>query len=97
MKPLLHEEFSTPTEIVASFTGAELLAAQQETSPIYDGIVLSRAVRIVKYRTGMSLCKIAERMRCSKTTVFRLARGFPCISHKRCERTLAELEPLLNG
>jgi hypothetical protein len=63
-------------EVLARFTGTDLLAASRETSAAYNGIVLAKAVVIVQCRLKiLSLAQLAERLGVGKNTMYRWMRG----------------------
>lgn len=66
-------------EELAHMSGEEILAASQETSKKFNGIVLSKAVLIVQCRVKcLSLSELAKRACVGKNAMYRFARGGPC-------------------
>jgi hypothetical protein len=88
------EDAISAAELVASFTGPELLAASSEISPTYDGLVLAKALEITMRLTRLSLMGIAKRMHCSRSQLYRWMHG--TYSHRgRLERGIRELAEVL--
>ncbi len=86
----------SPAEIVAGFTGTDLLAASTETSPIYDGLVISKAVAIVQHRLRCrNLLELKKRLNVSKTTLYRAYTAQPVLRHATFERLMSDLAVLL--
>jgi hypothetical protein len=88
----LDSENATPSEIVSTFSDKELFEAARETSDIFNGLVLSRALVIVQARTRcFSLLEFGERLGMGKTSVYRWAKGKPTTAacYERAIRLLA--------
>jgi hypothetical protein len=101
----IDEDSTSPAELVAQFSGADLLAASQDTSPQYRGMVIAKAVVIVQTRLRCrNIYTLAKRMGISKSIMFRWATAKPVSSHHRFSRALRELafqladsSPVLTG
>jgi hypothetical protein len=77
--PCGHPECSAPVaEMLAHLNGEELLAASRETSHVYNGHVLARAVLLMQLRSRCkNLRELAERMGTNKNRVYRWGKGTP--------------------
>lgn len=84
-------------EEYARLTGEELAAASRETSRIYNGIVLARAVVIVQVKLHVSsLSKLARMLNRGTTIVYRWAEGTHPIRDTTLEHALRDLVFLLD-
>lgn len=90
--PCGHPECSATTaELLAQLDGEELLAASSESSNVFNGLVLARAVLLVQLRIRCpSLFDMAQRMGVKKNMIYRWARGIP-ITEGALRRALQEL------
>lgn len=87
---LLDEEATPVRELVARFSGTELLAASRETSKTYNGKVLARALVLVQLRTHChSLNELGRRFGTGKS-IYHWASERP-VSTTFLERGLREL------
>jgi len=91
----LNEDRHCPAEILAGCSGAELLALAAETSPVYDGLVLGKALEIAQRRIGLNTLQIGKRLGVGKSTIYRALLGKPIRNHGRFERGMRELALLL--
>lgn len=85
------EDAISSAELVARFTALELLEAQRETSPTYNGLVLKHALLIVQCRIRCkSVTAMARHLGMSNNATYRWARGVP-IQNRCFERGMREL------
>jgi hypothetical protein len=87
-------ETLSAAEEYALLTGEEIFAASRETSSIFNGRVLARAIVIVQTRIRcLSLPEFAKKMDIPRMTMYRHARGNPCSAtvFRRAMRDLAIL------
>lgn len=83
------------SELVGKFSDLDLLAAARETSKIYNGLVLAKAVAFVQTRLRCSsLSELAKRMGISRPTIYREVNGSP-VSDLQFNRKIRELAALL--
>ena len=83
-------------EELALLTGAELFDASQETSRVYNGHVIAKAVVIVQIRIHCpSLPDLARRIGVSKSIVYRHAAAHP-LSDAMLHRAIRDLAILLD-
>jgi hypothetical protein len=85
-------EALTVAEEYALLSGEEILAASQETSRVYNGLVLAKVVLLVQIRLKCkSLSELAKRAGIPKSVIYRHARGAPSstIISQRMLRDLA--------
>lgn len=96
-KPILDEDALTPAEVLASLPAEELLLASRETSRVYNGLVLAKAVVIVQTKLRCRFLNLlAHRMDIPTVTLYRWARGGP-VSDKGMRHCLRELALTLEG
>jgi TPP-dependent indolepyruvate ferredoxin oxidoreductase alpha subunit len=89
------EDRLSSAELVSRFSDAEIFSASQETTRIYNGKVLAKAVIIVQTRTHYSsLRELAKHMGVSKSVIYRQARGLP-LSDQMFHRAIRDLALLL--
>jgi len=85
------EEALSAAEEYALLSGEEIFAASQETSRIYNGRVLAKAVLLVQTRIQChSLNELAKCLGIPRQTCYRRARGVPC-SANTLHRALRDL------
>lgn len=81
-------EKASPAELVASFTDKDLNAAARETSKVFNGLVLARALVIVQARTRcFSLQEFGDRIGVGRNAIYRMAKGKP-VTNLWYERTI---------
>lgn len=82
-------------ELLARFSGPEIFSASQETSRIFNGCVIAKAVVIVQTLVHCSsLLDLARRLHVSKSTLYRQVKGLP-LSDPMFYRAIRDLALLL--
>src|SRR5271167_4372624 len=94
-KLAIDEDSHSVAELLAGFTGTELLAAAGETSRIYNGQVLAKAVVLTQVRLRcFSLSALGKRLGIGHVTIYRWAKGMPT-SERALFHAIADLASLL--
>ena len=63
--------------------------------PIYEGIVVAKAIARVERETGLSIVKLREGLGVSKTTLYRWRTGHPLVNENISHRIFVQLEAIL--
>lgn len=73
---LIDDEDSRPVEeLVAQMSGTELYVISNESSNVYNGIVLAKAIEIIVKQFRFRFTEISAALSVSRQTYYRLAAG----------------------
>lgn len=84
-------EIHGPSCGAEEFPASELEAAAVERFPIYEGLVMGSAIRIVAYRQRLSVAQLARFTEISRNTLYRHLRGLPNSRMSACHSLLIRL------
>jgi helix-turn-helix, Psq domain len=73
------------------FPAGELAAAAAERFPIYEGLVMRSAVRIVCHRHWLSVAQLSRAADIPRNTLYRHLRGDPAVRMSACHALLVRL------
>jgi hypothetical protein len=83
-------------EEYALLTSEEIFAASQETSRVYNGHIIAKAILLVQFRIRCrNLSEMAKRLGAPKNVLYRYAKGLPLSDH-RLRRALRDLACFLD-
>jgi len=96
LPPPIDDDALSPAELLARMSGQEIFDASQETSRVYNGHVIAKAIVIVQIRVHCpSLPDLARRIGVSKSIVYSHAAAHP-LSDAMLHRAIRDLAILLD-
>lgn len=85
------EDSRSVKELLAEMSGEELYSAQYETSTLYNAIIVTRAIEIVRKATRLSSNQMMTKLSISRNTYYNWVNGRVVINNKRFETYMERL------